>query len=333
MREYVKKNDLPASLNKLRTMIIFASRGCVGKCTFCIHDIGPYRGLHIYEPKYFYNEIKLLYQKYSIRNFLIGEELMSPNLNYLGDFVKFMNDDFPDAYYSFPSIAAFVNPDVVKILEKGNCTSIAFGIESGSEKILTMMKKPSNAKQNLNALLAVEKSKINFGLCLMVGHPGENLNTLNETLDLLRKSKINKERNVFYTTPYPGSLLFHWAIRKKIIVNVDDYLMKISDHPASKFTVNLTQYPDFVVHMVRFYLQYNNFHAYTLKDFLAKNPAKIIWRIYNATLIFFKKTVSKFTLILYFRCYREILPLISKTYQPEIEYQDLHCTKPDIDDD
>ena len=325
MKEYVERNDLPVSLNKTRSMIVLASRGCVGKCSYCVHDITPYRGLQLHSLDRLFENISLLHEKYHIRNFLIGEEMFILNETRRRKFIDYMDNNYPDAYYSFPVLANIINPAMRSDFEKSNCTAIGTGFESGSERILKLMKKKANAEQNKYAVKTMLDSKIPFGGGMMVGHPGENYETFIESMKFARLFPKNKPMNAFYTTPYPGSLLYLWALQNGIIKDEDNFLSYISDVPASKLTINLTPYPDLVLKCMRNSLAY----AYVVMNkrllgkLLCKNPFKLFLRLIKLFIKFFIPKILLPIVYVYF-IYRKSMSVFFENYKKDFVSQDVN---------
>jgi len=325
MKEYVERNDLPVSLNKTRSMIVLASRGCVGKCSYCVHDITAYRGLQVHSLDKLFENISLLYEKYHIRNFLIGEEMFIFNERRRRNFIDYMDNNYPDAYYSFPVLANTINPAMCSDFEKSNCTAIGTGFESGSERILKLMKKKANAKQNKYAVKTMLNSKIPFGGSMMVGHPGENYETFIESMKFAKLFPKNKQMNVFYTTPYPGSLLYLWALQNGIIKDEDNFLSYISDVPASKLMINLTPYPDLILKCMRNSLVYANIvlNKRLIGKLFCKNPFEFVFRLIK---LFIKLCIPKILLpIIYvYFVYRKSISIMLDIYKKDFVSQDIN---------
>lgn len=313
MGDFIVKKNLPNSLREIRTMLVMASRGCVARCSFCVHDVTPYRGIQIHSMEKLIENISFLYEHYQIRNFLIGEEMFIFSDKKRKEFISIMREKFPDVYYSFPVLADMINPEMVADFSDSNCTSLSTGFESGSERILKMMKKRANAQQNKEAVNVLSKSIYLPIGCIMVGHPGENWDTFKETLELVKQFQKGMGCNVFFTTPYPGSLLYLWAIKNKIIRNEVEFLLKISDLPASKFTINLTTFPDYIIRLMRFCL-FNFTYKIDRKFFQQLGVKQLIRLGLKGLVITPKYYAAYFIAFVYFR-YRKFLSNSIKKYK------------------
>jgi len=74
-------------------------------------------------------------------------------------------------------------------MKKAGCISISYGVESGSPRILKNIQKHITVEQIIRASEITKKSGIQMTFFLIVGSPGENEESINETICLLEKTK------------------------------------------------------------------------------------------------------------------------------------------------
>jgi len=75
-----------------------------------------------------------------------------------------------------------------------------FGIESGNDSILVLMKKQITTKQVRRALLLCKRSGIKAGAFFIVGYPGETNKTVLETINFASSLPLDY---LSFTMPYP----------------------------------------------------------------------------------------------------------------------------------
>ncbi len=247
LERYLVKSSKPAP--PLRLAPVIAARGCTDRCAFCVHEF-EYKGFHIHTIEYIINNIRVLYEKYNVRIFGLGEDLFLYNVRQARELVKAMNTNFPDAYFSCSSRADYITQEVVDVLKNSNCFYIAYGFESGSNTMLNILNKRITRDVNIAAYKIISETDITPACSFMVGTPGESRKTVKETISAIRKADII-DSAVFFTTPYPGSRLFRWCMEQNLIRNVSDYLDFISNRDAHKLSINFTPYPDIIVKMMR----------------------------------------------------------------------------------
>ncbi len=244
LQKYLDKTGKVAESHRFCT--VMGTLGCTDRCTFCVHE-QEYVGLKVFSNDYLLRHIRLLYDTYNIRVFALGEEMFITKLNRAREFNNLMKENFPDAYWQASTRADFVTPEMVAELETGNCYTLAWGFESGSTKMLDLMKKRMTREQNILAYQSLDKSKLIATCSLMVGNVGETNETIKETVSAIREGNIGSSA-AFFASAYPGGRTWDWAVEQGIISDTHQYLLAASNKDAgSKINVNLTPYPDFIL--------------------------------------------------------------------------------------
>ena len=118
------------------------------------------------------------------------------------------------------------------------CVWIGYGIESGSQRILDAMNKKATVLQAKQAIVDTRRAGIFPNTTFMFGYPGENLETIQETVDFKREMEL--ECGSFFATPYPGTYLYEQVQGQ--IRDEEDFVKSLGN--ATEFTVNLTGFPD-----------------------------------------------------------------------------------------
>ena len=96
---------------------------------------------------------------------------------------------------------------VAKKMRQAGCTRVFFGIESGNDSILKIMKKQATVKQAKEAVHIFKKAGIRVGAFFILGYPGENDSTIMDTVRLASSLPLDY---LSFTFPYPipGTPLF-----------------------------------------------------------------------------------------------------------------------------
>jgi anaerobic magnesium-protoporphyrin IX monomethyl ester cyclase len=92
-------------------------------------------------------------------------------------------------------------------MKQAGCVRMFFGIESGNDSILKIMKKQITIKQAYNATQICKDKGIKAGAFFMLGYPGENEKTIMETVNFASSLPLDY---LSFTLPYPipGTPLF-----------------------------------------------------------------------------------------------------------------------------
>lgn len=105
-------------------------------------------------------------------------------------------------------------------MKKSGCFLIAFGVESGSQKILNNVNKEATVEMITETFKNCKEAGILTHAYLMIGNVGETKETLEETIELIKKIKPFSY-NISISTPYPGTYLYDYAVANNIIMNPD----------------------------------------------------------------------------------------------------------------
>ncbi len=197
---------------------IFTSRGCPYRCTFCASAVTWRRKVRVRSTDNVMEEIDLLVDKYKIKNLDIYDDTFllkkDRTIQILNELIK-RNYDLD---FSCLSRVDSIDDEIVSKLSKANCYSLRFGIESGSPKILELMKKDINLNQALDAFKLIKKYNIVRNACFIFGHPGETLDTANETIKFVKK--LDPDVAFFYIlVPFHGTEVMEIVKTKNLLVN------------------------------------------------------------------------------------------------------------------
>ena len=106
-------------------------------------------------------------------------------------------------------------------MKRAGCWQIAYGIESGSQKVLDILKKGINIRQIRDAVRWTKEAGISTKGFLMIGNPGETA----EDIEMTRRLMLDIELDdvlVEYFTPYPGAEIYNKVKDYGTIVERED---------------------------------------------------------------------------------------------------------------
>lgn len=244
LQKYLDQTGKKAKNHRFAT--VMGTLGCTDRCTFCVHE-QEFVGLKVFSSDYLVHHIRHLHETYDINVFGIGEEMFITKVSRAREFNNLMKKEYPGVYWSASTRADFVTPEMIAELQTGNCFYLAWGFESGSQKMLNLMKKRMTREQNMLAYTCTDESSLVATCSLMVGNVGETNETIKETVDAIRKAHIGRSA-VFFASAYPGGRTWDWAVERGIITDTHRYLLAASDKDAAdRINVNLTPFPDFIL--------------------------------------------------------------------------------------
>ena len=208
------------------------SRGCTSKCSFCYRHMS---GIRQFSFDYLFDYIEFLMDKFDTNQFSFGDECFSPSKKWSWKFIEaFKKRNIDIMFQIFGMRVDTVDREILHAFKEIGCWMIEYGFESGSQKMLNVIEKRVSVQDNINVALWTKEAGIYTTPAFVLGMPGETTETINETIDFLKK--INCEKFQYtYAFPVPGTPLYDYARLKGYIVDEDKYLEEIYDFAPNDF--------------------------------------------------------------------------------------------------
>ncbi len=220
---------------------IETSRGCPHNCIYCNKNIFK-RIFRVKSPKRVVDEIEYILNL-GFRELHVADDAFSTDMKRAKDICdEIIKRKLKFHWSLFNGIRVDrLDLELLKKLKESGCYQIAFGIESGNQKILDSVNKNITLDQIKKA---IKLSKIvgieTFGF-FMFGLPGETEKTMQDTINFAKKLNLDIAKFVI-TIPYPGTELYNNLNKKRLIKTKDwsKYFMHFSDskifeHPNLKW--------------------------------------------------------------------------------------------------
>jgi radical SAM superfamily enzyme YgiQ (UPF0313 family) len=100
--------------------------------------------------------------------------------------------------------------EMLRLMKKSGCWQIAYGIESGDQRILNTLKKGVKLERVEKVLQETVKAGIRTRGYFMMGNPGETEESIANTINFLKRASL-KDFHVTFFTPLPGTEIFNTA--------------------------------------------------------------------------------------------------------------------------
>lgn len=224
-----------------KTATIMTSKGCVARCTFCHRWDKGYRAI---PSRNLVEQIKYMQERWNVGFFQIADENFGSDMRQVDEFLTAIKP--LDILFHVAGVRVHTidrNPEIITRLKEAGCTAMYFGIESGSPKMLKVMEKGATLEQNRRVLNEVVKREMYTIIQLVLGMPGENEDTIRETIDFVNEitEKITDDPaherispNLFQALPgTPGyEYVRNLGLIGKSIDEEEAYLLLISDNDA-----------------------------------------------------------------------------------------------------
>lgn len=185
---------------------ISASRGCPYNCTFCDNSTFG-RRIRRHSPQYVFNMVKHLHEKYDVRHIQFVDDLFVSSRNSILDFCRLMIEGQLNVTWSCAARIDVMNYDILSRMKEAGCWEISFGLESGSDDMLKKMNKRIDTHKAGEVVRNAAGLGIRCKGLFMLGFPGENHRTINETRQYILSLPLST-LNLSKFTPYPGTEIY-----------------------------------------------------------------------------------------------------------------------------
>lgn len=198
-----------------RVMATSTSRGCPFRCTYC-HNSYTKIPVRFRSIDRIVEELKYLKRKKINAVHFIDDTIML-NKKRMNELFTRIADEHLGMYYSVSARSSDINDDMLEVLTRAGVVQIAFGFESGSQRILDVLNKGTKVEDNKNAIDLCNKHGIVIQGSFMFGNPTETLEEMEQTLQFIRSNYMDGGIGAFITTPYPGTKLWDTCMENQWI--------------------------------------------------------------------------------------------------------------------
>lgn len=213
-----------------RVPVVF-SRGCKGHCDFC-SSWWIWRKWRHRSPGNMADELELLYNKYGMRHFCFVDDAMSVDRQAtIGLCEEIIARKLKIAFH-ITTRTDCVDELMLEKLKAAGCYQIAFGIETGSPELLKKIVKENTIEASEKAVKLAKAAGITVSALIMVGNIGETNETVNDTLNFLKRTQPDELACGMGLYIMPGTKLYQECKRKGIID--DDFWL--GDEPFRIYT-------------------------------------------------------------------------------------------------
>ena len=200
---------------------IIAGRGCPFKCSFCQPAERMIFGgqAKIREVPDIIGELRHLRERYQFKSLLVHDDLFTVSRDHVIEFCRaYREEGFPKSF-ACQARADFIvnNEDAVKEMAEAGLKCFLIGFESGSQRILDLLKKGTTVGQNRAAAEICKKYGISIFANFMLGVPGETAEEVKQTVEFIREIKPDYPSLAFFT-PYPGTELGDYCAKNGLLL-------------------------------------------------------------------------------------------------------------------
>lgn len=194
--------------NTLRSTELYTSRGCPFGCSFCAIQATfgrkcRYRSLDLIS-----EEIKAVTRDYSINHLVIADDTFTLDAGRAEAVCALLAGSGIDSWNCDTRVSS-ITPDLLKTMKRSGCQKVAFGVESGSQRIMDLVGKKITVEQVKNAVFWAKEAGIRHieGNFIIGADPSET----STDIELTRRMIIGLPWtfvSVAIIVPYPGTPVY-----------------------------------------------------------------------------------------------------------------------------
>lgn len=194
----------PSMFSYPRTPVatLITSRGCPFSCSFCDRSTSGRKG-RMHSVGYVVELCRHL-AGLGVRHILFVDDLFTVRKDRVVELCQAFLDNGFDFSWSCNSHPNLLDLKTLKLMRRAGCWQIAYGIESGSQRILDVVKREVRIPRMRQTLRMTREAGIRTKGFLMIGHPTEGLDSLAENVGFLKQVELDMCQITKFT-PYPGT--------------------------------------------------------------------------------------------------------------------------------
>ncbi len=216
-RHLVNVKDYSSLLGRNNVVTtMFTSRGCPYRCTFCDRPFSPViSGFRYRSAKHVADEMEqcielgideaFIYDDtFTVRKdrvFELCEEIHSRKLKFRWDVRAHVNT---------------VTREMLKAMRGAGCDRIHYGVESGNDRMLKVIKKNATIERIKNAVQWTKEENIEVLTYFIIGQQTETISDIGDTIALAKSLNPNYAHFTVFC-PYPATEIYAQGLEREII--------------------------------------------------------------------------------------------------------------------
>lgn len=205
---------------------LITGRGCPFTCKFCATTEFWRKKVRYHSTERVVRNVEDLIAR-GVTHIQIWDDLFTINKNRLKELAQVFRARgiTEKVKFNCQPRANMIDDEWCEILKSLNVKIVLFGFESGSDRILKLLKDDRcSVEDNKNAIITCVRHGLKVQGSVIFGSPGEKLEDMYKTVDFLRFAHENGANRIwsFVMTPFPGTKMWQIALeRGKVSNNMD----------------------------------------------------------------------------------------------------------------
>jgi anaerobic magnesium-protoporphyrin IX monomethyl ester cyclase len=201
----------PSQYVTLPNYPVFTQRGCPYPCTFCEAATTLGKKMRVFSPARVIEELKILKYEKGAKGIYFQDSTFTMNRKYVVEIFQLMiKEGLNDLLWSCNTRADCVDPELLALMYEAGCRIVFYGIESGNQVSLDLLKKHITVERQEEAVRWTHEANLNVICSYILCLPGETEEMVENTIKYAKR--IGSSMALFYLpVPFPGSDLYQSA--------------------------------------------------------------------------------------------------------------------------
>jgi radical SAM superfamily enzyme YgiQ (UPF0313 family) len=270
---------------------VVTSRGCPYECVFCSAPAWTGRKVRYRTPSLCVDEMEEL-ARLGFTEITIEDDLFTLYRKHFLAVCGELERRHTGLRWNAFSRVDTISPEIVETMARAGCQAICFGVESGSQEILDVVKKRSDLAKVRDAMRMAQQAGISALASFIIGLPGETEATLRQTVEFANslKQEFGSLYGFHILAPFPGTEVRERAAEYGLEILSDDWTRYDANHVVTR-TPGAA--PDAVQAVadayddtIQRYLAWQDalfaagrLEGYELKTYLRRRRQSLLWKI------------------------------------------------------
>lgn len=270
---------------------VVTSRGCPYECIFCSAPAWTGRKVRYRDPARCVDEIEGL-AAHGFNEITIEDDLFTLyRKHFLAVCGELVRRDTGIRWNAFSRVDT-INQEIVDTMARAGCQAICFGVESGNQEMLDLVKKNSDLAKVREAMRMTQSAGISALASFIIGLPGETEETLRKTVEFANslRDEFGSLYGFHVLAPFPGTEVRERAEHYGLEILSSDWESYDANHVVTRTggadVEALQRVSDEYEETIERYRRYQDtlfaegkLSGYELRLYLRRRRQSLLWRL------------------------------------------------------
>ncbi|MBM3155753.1 MAG: radical SAM protein [Chloroflexi bacterium] len=210
---------------------IITGRGCPFNCVFCVGSKMGGRRVRFRSPRLVIDEVEQALSS-GFKEINFEDDSLTVNHKHLYAICDEITARGLKFNWSAFSRADTVNPEMLRRMKQTGCTWLLYGVESGNQHILDLVKKKITLDKVREGVKMAREAGISVQASFIMGLPGETKETMKQSLEFGKS--LGTSYGFHVLTPFPGTEVREKSEEYGIEILTNDWLKYDCNRPITR---------------------------------------------------------------------------------------------------